>query len=139
GRGVDQRRLLHHGAGRARLHPRRRDVPGARAPRAPRQGRPARRLPPPRLLAVHGHATRSQAAREPLGARAGTVEGVARVTGFWKERRVFVTGATGMVGCWLVKDLLAQGAHVVALVLDADPQSELYRSGDVTRVSVVNG
>ena len=61
------------------------------------------------------------------------------MTGFWKDRRVFVTGATGMIGGWLVKDLLAQGAYVVALVLDADPQSELYRSGDVGRISVVNG
>ena len=61
------------------------------------------------------------------------------MTGFWKNRRVFVTGATGMIGAWLVKDLLAQGAYVVALVLDADPQSELYRSGDVGRISVVNG
>ena len=61
------------------------------------------------------------------------------MTGYWKDRRVFVTGATGMIGAWLVKDLLAQGAYVVALVLDADPQSELYRSGDVGRISVVNG
>jgi CDP-glucose 4,6-dehydratase len=61
------------------------------------------------------------------------------MTGFWADRRVFVTGATGMVGSWLVKDLLARGARVAALVLDADPQSELYRSGDVRHVSVVNG
>ncbi len=67
------------------------------------------------------------------------MEGVNRVIDFWKDHRVFVTGATGMVGSWLVKDLLAHGAYVVALVLDADPQSELYRSGDVHRVSVVNG
>jgi len=59
--------------------------------------------------------------------------------GFWQGQRVFVTGATGIVGSWLVKDLLAQGAHVVALVRDADLQSELYRSGDIRRVSVVNG
>ena len=58
---------------------------------------------------------------------------------FWSGRRVFITGATGIVGSCLVKDLLAQGAHVVALVRDADPQSELYRSGDIRRVSVVNG
>ena len=61
------------------------------------------------------------------------------MTDFWKGHRVLVTGATGVVGAWLVKDLLAHGAHVVALVLDADPQSELHRSGDVDRVSVVNG
>jgi len=42
---------------------------------------------------------------------------------FWKGKRVFVTGATGMVGSWLTKDLLERGARIVALVLDADPQS----------------
>ncbi len=52
---------------------------------------------------------------------------------------MFITGAPGIVGSWLVKDLLAQGAYVIALVRDADPQSELYRSGDIRRVSVVNG
>jgi CDP-glucose 4,6-dehydratase len=59
--------------------------------------------------------------------------------GFWEARRVLVTGATGIVGSWLVKDLLGAGACVAALVRDADPQSELIRSGDIHRVSVVNG
>ena len=57
----------------------------------------------------------------------------------WKNRRVLVTGATGLVGGWLVRDLLAKGADVVALARDWDPQSELIRSGDVNRVTVVNG
>jgi len=61
------------------------------------------------------------------------------IKSFWKDKRVLVTGATGIVGSWLVKDLLANGAHVVTLVMDADPQSELFRSGDVHRTSVVNG
>jgi CDP-glucose 4,6-dehydratase len=61
------------------------------------------------------------------------------MSGAWAGRRVFVTGATGFVGSWLVKALLDEGAHVVALVLDADSQSELYRSGDIGRVSVVSG
>lgn len=81
-----------------------------------------------------------------MAKRPGAVEGVGMTTDhrpqnadFWQGRRVFVTGATGIVGSWLVKDLLAQGARVVALVRDADPQSELYRSGDLRRVSVVNG
>jgi CDP-glucose 4,6-dehydratase len=52
---------------------------------------------------------------------------------------VLVTGATGFVGSWLVKDLLRHGASVVALVRDLDHQSELVRSGAVERVSVVNG
>jgi len=58
---------------------------------------------------------------------------------YWRDKRVFVTGATGIVGAWLVKELLARGAFVVALVLDADPQSEFYRAGDDRRVTVVNG
>ena len=58
---------------------------------------------------------------------------------FWMGRRVMVTGATGIVGSWLTKDLLELGAHVVALVLDADPQSELYRSGAILRINVVQG
>ena len=52
---------------------------------------------------------------------------------------MLVTGATGMVGSWLIKDLLAAGAHVVALILDLDPQSELVRSGDLEACAVVNG
>lgn len=58
---------------------------------------------------------------------------------FWSGKRTFVTGATGMVGAWLVKELLAQEAYVVALVRDADPQSELFRSKAIKKVTVVNG
>lgn len=53
--------------------------------------------------------------------------------------RVLVTGATGIVGSWLCRELIARGANVVALVRDPDPQSDLYRSGDVLRTSVVAG
>lgn len=57
----------------------------------------------------------------------------------WKQHRVFITGATGLVGSWLVKRLLEEEAYVVALVLDWDPQSELIRSGDVNQINVVSG
>lgn len=57
----------------------------------------------------------------------------------WRGRRCLVTGATGIVGSWLVKRLLREGASVIALVRDWDPQSELVRSGDIMRTSVVNG
>src|SRR5688572_729199 len=67
------------------------------------------------------------------------MEGLGVTGSAWAGRRVLVTGATGMVGSWLVKDLLARDANVVALVLDLDPQSELVRSGDLERCSVVNG
>ena len=63
----------------------------------------------------------------------------ARQAGFWQGRRVLVTGATGVIGSWLVKDLLASGAQVVALVRDAATQSELYRSRDIEHVSVAQG
>ncbi len=57
----------------------------------------------------------------------------------WKQHRVFVTGATGIVGSWLVKRLLQEGAYVVVLVRDWDPQSELIRSEAIRRTSVVQG
>jgi CDP-glucose 4,6-dehydratase len=58
---------------------------------------------------------------------------------FWRERRVFVTGATGIVGSWLVRELIGRHANVAVLVRDADPQSELLRSGDIQRCTVFNG
>lgn len=57
----------------------------------------------------------------------------------WAGRNVLVTGATGLVGSWLIRDLLALSAHVVAFVRDPDPQSELWRSGDWRRVTIVQG
>lgn len=57
----------------------------------------------------------------------------------WQDRPVLVTGATGLLGGWLVRDLLARGADVVALVRDWSPQSELVRSGDLDRTRVVRG
>src|SRR5579871_6225977 len=58
---------------------------------------------------------------------------------FWKDRPTFVTGATGLVGGWLVKRLLGAGADVVCLVRDWVPQSEAARSHDIERVNVVRG
>jgi len=58
---------------------------------------------------------------------------------FWTEKRVLVTGATGLVGTWLVKSLLEKKAHVIILVRDHDPQSELVRSRLINQTTVVNG
>ncbi len=58
---------------------------------------------------------------------------------FWRDRPTFVTGATGLVGGWLVRRLLALGADVVCLVRDRVPRSELVKSRMVDRVRVVEG
>ncbi|HEY1859278.1 MAG TPA: GDP-mannose 4,6-dehydratase [Gemmataceae bacterium] len=58
---------------------------------------------------------------------------------FWQDRRVFVTGCTGLVGAWTVRALLDRGAHVVGLVRDRVPGSELVRGGLLQRIDVVRG
>lgn len=61
------------------------------------------------------------------------------MTGFWQDRPVLVTGATGLLGGWLVERLLELGADVVCLVRDWVPRCELVRSGRIERVRVVRG
>lgn len=58
---------------------------------------------------------------------------------FWTDRPVLLTGATGLIGGWQVKRLLAVGAEVTCLVRDWVPQCELFSSGDWERVRVVRG
>lgn len=63
----------------------------------------------------------------------------AHVSFAWRERAVLVTGATGIVGSWLCEELTRRGAHVVAFVLDDDPQSRFYRQGIDRTCSIVRG
>lgn len=58
---------------------------------------------------------------------------------FWLDRPTFVTGATGLLGSWLVRRLVDLGASVVCLVRDWVPQSELVSSQLIERVQVVRG
>jgi CDP-glucose 4,6-dehydratase len=58
---------------------------------------------------------------------------------FWQDRRVFVTGCTGLVGAETVRALLERGAHVVGLVRDRVPGSEFFRAGLARRIDVVRG
>jgi len=58
---------------------------------------------------------------------------------FWQDRRVLVTGCTGLVGAWTVRALLEGGAHVVGLVRDQVAGSELTRGGLFDRIDVVHG
>lgn len=52
---------------------------------------------------------------------------------------VLVTGATGIVGGWLVRRLLDLGGDVVILLRDEPAFAELIRSGDIARVTRVRG
>jgi CDP-glucose 4,6-dehydratase len=61
------------------------------------------------------------------------------VAGWWRDRPVLVTGATGLVGGWLVESLAAAGADVVCLVRDWLPRSEVSRRGLLDRIKVVRG
>jgi FlaA1/EpsC-like NDP-sugar epimerase len=58
---------------------------------------------------------------------------------FWSGKNVLVTGATGLVGSWLVQELLLQKANVACLVWDSDPTSELISSKLIDRTLVING
>ena len=64
---------------------------------------------------------------------------MARLSSFWRDRPVFLTGGTGLVGSWLVKRLIAGGADVVCLVRDWIPQSEVIRSSAIENVKIVRG
>lgn len=58
---------------------------------------------------------------------------------YWRDKTVFVTGATGLMGSWLVKSLLNDEANVVALVRDQAPNSMLVREGLLQRIAFVTG
>lgn len=58
---------------------------------------------------------------------------------FWKGRRVFVTGCTGILGSWLTQALVEAGAEVVGLIRDRVPHSQLFRSGAAARIVQVDG
>jgi CDP-glucose 4,6-dehydratase len=60
-------------------------------------------------------------------------------TSFWRDRRVLVTGCTGILGSWLAARLVELGADVVGLVRDSVPQSQAVRSGTLDRIKVVRG
>lgn len=58
---------------------------------------------------------------------------------FWRHRRVFVTGATGLLGSHLVAELLRREAEVVCLVRDWVPDSEAVSAGTLSRCRLVRG
>ena len=57
---------------------------------------------------------------------------------FWQDRPTAVTGGTGLLGGWLVRQLLDAGADVVCVVRDWVPQSDLVQS-NLDKVKIVRG
>jgi CDP-glucose 4,6-dehydratase len=60
-------------------------------------------------------------------------------TAFWRDRCVFLTGGTGLVGGWLTDRLVELNADVVALVRDWVPSSRFIARGLDRKVNLVRG
>ena len=58
---------------------------------------------------------------------------------FWYDRSVFVTGATGLLGPWLIQQLVDAGANLTVLVRDVSPRSHLNTCGYLPRLNQVFG
>lgn len=58
---------------------------------------------------------------------------------FWRDKPVLVTGATGLVGGWLINRLLDYEARVICLVRDWTPGSMLLEDSLADRVVIVRG
>ncbi len=57
----------------------------------------------------------------------------------WHNKRVFITGASGLLGSWLTEALVQKGASVVVLIRDWVPESLLLSSEILQHVTVVRG
>jgi len=57
---------------------------------------------------------------------------------FYSNRRILLTGATGLVGGWLTQSLLARGAEITCLVRDFVPTSRFYTEKLNERVNIVH-
>lgn len=57
----------------------------------------------------------------------------------WRHKNIFVTGATGLLGSWLTKRLVDEGANVVVLIRDWVPKSNLLLDGTVDKLTSIRG
>src|SRR4030042_203535 len=58
---------------------------------------------------------------------------------FWKNRNVFVTGCTGLLGSHLTQVLVERKANVVGLVRDLVPKANLIQGGIYGEINIVRG
>lgn len=61
------------------------------------------------------------------------------MTKTWRHRRVLLTGATGLVGGWVLERLLGAGADAICLVRDQVPRARASVMGSLARSTVVTG
>jgi CDP-glucose 4,6-dehydratase len=60
-------------------------------------------------------------------------------TNFWEHRKVFITGATGLLGSEITKELITKKANVIALVRDFVPKSRFFTESLNKKVTSVHG
>jgi len=58
---------------------------------------------------------------------------------FWRNRNVFITGCTGLLGSHLTQMLVDQRANVIGLVRDIVPKSNLIQTGVYDQINIVRG
>ena len=58
---------------------------------------------------------------------------------YWAGKRVLVTGCTGFVGGWLTQRLVDEGAAVLGLIWEVDPDACFYRGGLDNRITCIPG
>jgi CDP-glucose 4,6-dehydratase len=61
------------------------------------------------------------------------------VKDYWKNKNIFVTGATGFLGSWLTKYLLEKNANITALIRDWVPKSKLIFDNSLNEINIVRG
>lgn len=61
------------------------------------------------------------------------------MSSFWQDRRVFVTGGSGLIGGWLVEELLRLGADVLVLLRDWVPDSRLLSNKNLDKAIIIRG
>jgi CDP-glucose 4,6-dehydratase len=61
------------------------------------------------------------------------------MSGFWPGRPTLVTGATGVIGAWVARQLVDAGADVICLVRSLSPERARTTADFIQRVTLVSG
>ena len=67
------------------------------------------------------------------------MEGMVDRKNYWRNKNVLVTGCTGLLGSWLTKGLLDNGANIIGLIRDWIPKSNLILQDSINRINTVRG